>query len=107
MVARNFSLQELPYSRLLQMPDDEREFLTLDELKPHQLTELGVEPHPNTNSTNPNNAQTLLPNESSSQQQPVIQQQGQQPTNAEMPQNSQQSYSHTIYYDLNSQTTGK
>lgn len=102
MVARNFSLQELSYSRLLQMPDDEREFLTLDELKPHQLTELGVEPHPSNNSTNSNNAQNVLPTESSSQhQQSVI-----QPTNAEMPQNSQ-SYSHTVYYDLNSQTTGK
>jgi hypothetical protein len=43
MVARNFSLQDLPYS-LHQVPDDEREFMTLDELKPHQLTELGVAP---------------------------------------------------------------
>lgn len=42
MVARNFSLQDLPYSRLLQVPDEEREFLTLEELKPHQLTELGL-----------------------------------------------------------------
>lgn len=103
MVARNFSLQELPYSRLLQMPDDEREFLTLDELKPHQLTELGVEPNNSRSNTSTNNAQNLLPTESSSQQ--VIQQQ--QQNNAEMQQNSQQSYSHTIYYDLNSQSTGK
>lgn len=41
MVARNFSLQEIPYSRLLQIPDDDREYLTLDELKPYHLTELG------------------------------------------------------------------
>lgn len=39
MVARNFSLQDLPSSyRLLSIPDDdEREFLTLEELKPHHL----------------------------------------------------------------------
>lgn len=41
MVARNFSIQDLPYSRLLSVPDDEREFLTLEVLKPHHLTELG------------------------------------------------------------------
>lgn len=105
MVARNFSLQELPYSRLLQMPDDEREFLTLDELKPHQLTELGVEPHPSGGNatSNSNNAQNLLPAESSSSQQVIPQ----QPNNAEMQQQNSQSYGHTIYYDLNSQTTGK
>lgn len=102
MVARNnFSLQELPYSRLLQMPDDEREFLTLDELKPHQLTDLGVEPHPNSTTADPNNAQNLLPAESSSQ--PQVIQQGQQQTNAEM---QQQPYDPTVYYDLNSHTTG-
>ena len=45
MVARNFSLQDLPSSyRLLSIPDeDEREFLTLEELKPHHLTDLGAE----------------------------------------------------------------
>ena len=42
MIARNFSLQDLPYSRIREVPDDEREYLTIDELKPHQLTELGV-----------------------------------------------------------------
>lgn len=42
MVARNFSLQDLSYSRLLEVPDEEREFLNLEELKPHQLTELGI-----------------------------------------------------------------
>lgn len=42
MVAPNFSLQDQPYSRLLSVPDDdENEFLTLEELKPHHLTELG------------------------------------------------------------------
>lgn len=40
MVARNFTLQDLPYTRLLQVSDEDREFLTLEELKPHQLTEL-------------------------------------------------------------------
>lgn len=39
MMARNMSL-DMPYSRLLQVPEDEREFLTLEELKPRQLTEL-------------------------------------------------------------------
>lgn len=43
MVARNFSLQETPYSRLLEVPDDNREFLNLEELTPHQLTELGIQ----------------------------------------------------------------
>lgn len=44
MVARNFSLQDLPFARLLSVPDeDERsEFLTLEEFKPHQLTDLGA-----------------------------------------------------------------
>lgn len=38
MVARNFSIQELtPYSRLLQIPDDDGEFLTLEELKPSSM----------------------------------------------------------------------
>lgn len=42
MVAPNFSLQDPQYSRLLTVPDDdENEFLTLEELKPHHLTELG------------------------------------------------------------------
>ncbi|XP_037044649.1 protein cycle isoform X3 [Bradysia coprophila] len=45
MVARNFSVQDIPYSRLLQVPDEEREFLNLEELKPHQLTELGISNH--------------------------------------------------------------
>lgn len=40
MVARNSNLQDLPYARLLQVSEEDREFLTLDDLKPHQLTEL-------------------------------------------------------------------
>lgn len=47
MVARSFSFQEIAYSRLLQVPD-EREFMNLEELKPHQLTELGLITAPNT-----------------------------------------------------------
>jgi len=34
---------------LLSVPDDEREFLTLEELKPHHLTELGGQQHQLTN----------------------------------------------------------
>ncbi|ERL93104.1 hypothetical protein D910_10406 [Dendroctonus ponderosae] len=35
MVARNFSVQDIPYSRLFHIPpDDERDFISLDELKP-------------------------------------------------------------------------
>lgn len=41
MVARNFSLQEIPFSRQLEVSEEDREFLTFEELKPHQLTELG------------------------------------------------------------------
>lgn len=44
MVTRNFSLQDLPFSRLLSVPEDEKEFLTLEELKPHHLTELNNQP---------------------------------------------------------------
>jgi hypothetical protein len=40
MVTRNFSLQDLPFSRLLSVPEDEKEYMTLEELKPHHLTEL-------------------------------------------------------------------
>lgn len=43
----NFS-QDLPYSRLLSVPDendDDREFLTLEELKFNHLTELGGPQH--------------------------------------------------------------
>lgn len=34
MVARNVSVEDIPYSRLLQIPDDDRDFITLEELKP-------------------------------------------------------------------------
>lgn len=44
MVARNFSLQDISYTRLTTVSEDEdddhREFLTLQELKPHHLTEI-------------------------------------------------------------------
>lgn len=45
MVARNFSLQDLPssYRLLSATDDDEREFLTLEELKPHHLADLGAD----------------------------------------------------------------
>lgn len=43
MVNHNFSLQDLPFSRLLSVPEDEKEFLTLEELKPHHLTELNTQ----------------------------------------------------------------
>ncbi|XP_055686353.1 protein cycle isoform X2 [Lutzomyia longipalpis] len=84
MVARNFSIQDLPYSGLLQVPDEEREFLTLEELKPHQLTELGVSHTPQGNSLSPANSQHHQAHQM--QQQPS--QFGQQ-----------------IYFDLNTQTT--
>lgn len=35
-------MPDIPYTRLLQVPDDEREFLNLEELKPYQITELGI-----------------------------------------------------------------
>lgn len=45
MVARNFSLQDISYSRLTTVTeeeedDDRHEFATLQELKPHHLTEI-------------------------------------------------------------------
>lgn len=44
MVARNFSLQDISYARLTTTSEEEendrREFLTLQELKPHHLTEI-------------------------------------------------------------------
>lgn len=80
MVARNFSIQDLPYSGLLQVPDEEREFLTLEELKPHQLTELGVSNASQGNSLSPVNSNHIM------QHQPS--QFGQQ-----------------IYFDLNTQQT--
>ncbi|XP_065161045.1 protein cycle [Atheta coriaria] len=44
MVARNFSVQELPYSRLLQVNADERrDYMTLEELKP--VTVQNIQPH--------------------------------------------------------------
>lgn len=40
MVSRNFSQLESAYSRMLQVSDDDREYLNLEELKPQHLTEL-------------------------------------------------------------------
>ncbi|XP_025832005.1 protein cycle isoform X3 [Agrilus planipennis] len=48
MVARNFSVQELPYSRLLQVPEDEQNCLSLDEAKvhlPQQQQQQTMPPH--------------------------------------------------------------
>lgn len=42
MFTSYFPLQNMSYSCLLEVSDEEREFLTLEELKPHQLTELAV-----------------------------------------------------------------
>ncbi|KAF5302151.1 hypothetical protein FQA39_LY19068 [Lamprigera yunnana] len=39
MVARNFSIQEIPYARLLQVPDED-DFLTLEESNTNQLHQL-------------------------------------------------------------------
>lgn len=40
MVSRNFSQLESAYSRMMHVSDDDREYLNLEELKPHHLTEL-------------------------------------------------------------------
>lgn len=44
MVARNFSVQDLSYSRLLRVPDDENEFLTFEELKSSDIQQSLVQP---------------------------------------------------------------
>lgn len=89
MVARsNFLLQDISYSRLLQVPDDEREFLTLDELKPHHLTELRTQ-----------HAQDQ-------QEQQQQQQVNQQLTNdVQLINQNIQQQGYNVYYDLNSQST--
>lgn len=76
------SHQELSYSRLLSIPDDEREFLTLEELKPHHLTELGGQQLPN-----PNPPHQQLSDE----------------FNQNLHLNHDQEFN--VYYDLNAQTT--
>lgn len=58
MARRNFILHDLPYERLLQVPEEEREYLTLDDLKPHQLTELSG--RGNSNNNNNNNTGTVI-----------------------------------------------
>lgn len=83
MVTRNFSLQDLPFSQLLTVPEDEKEFLTLEELKPHHLTELN-----NQSQINPQEHQYL------SDQQLQIAQNG-----------IEQNYN--VYYDLNTQQKTK
>lgn len=45
MVARNFNMQELSYSQLLQVPDDENDFLTLEELKPSSQSQINQHYH--------------------------------------------------------------
>lgn len=132
MVARNFSLQDLPYSRLLQVPDDEREFLTLDELKPHQLTELGVtsqqqnnknhehqqniitSPHQQHTSSHPQQhqhqqQQQMHEQHQESHQQPSQSSQNVVPqivvTNSIQNQNYAGGHLHSVYYDLNTQQT--
>lgn len=84
MVTRNFSLQDLPFSRLLTVPEDEKEFMTLEELKPHHLTELNNQSQIN----NQHEHQYL------SDQQLHISQDG-----------LDQNYS--VYYDLNTQQKTK
>lgn len=86
MVARNFSMQELSYSRLLQIPEEEREYLELEELKPNQLGEYGIEPN---NSVNHDGGQS-----GDTEQQQLVQQLSDIQSNA---------YQHAIYYDLNAQ----
>ncbi|XP_017773829.1 PREDICTED: protein cycle isoform X2 [Nicrophorus vespilloides] len=46
MVARNFPVQDLSYSRLLQIPDDEKEFISLEELKPVSVQNVEQPQHP-------------------------------------------------------------
>uniref|UniRef100_A0AAR5P4Z5 Cycle n=1 Tax=Dendroctonus ponderosae TaxID=77166 RepID=A0AAR5P4Z5_DENPD len=49
MVARNFSVQDIPYSRLFHIPpDDERDFISLDELKP-TIVQHNLPPQPISN----------------------------------------------------------
>lgn len=47
MVARNFNMQELSYSQLLSVPDDDSDFLDLEELKTNQQTQLEQQYHQN------------------------------------------------------------
>lgn len=83
MVNCNFSLQDLPFSRLLSVPEDEKEFLTLEELKPHHLTEL--------------NAQSQI----TQQEAQYLSDQQLQITQDEIDQN------YSVYYDLNTPQKAK
>ncbi len=81
MVTRNFSLQDLPFSRLLSVPEDEKEFLPLDELKPHFLTDINNQSEQN----------------SQENQNQYLSEQQLQLTQDEIDQN------YNVYYDLNTQ----
>lgn len=90
MVARNFSVQDLPSSyRLLSVPDEaESEFMTLEELKPHRFTS-GL--------ANLTSDQNLIP-------------QAQQQITDEFNQNLDLGHGlidqdYNVYYDLNTQQT--
>lgn len=86
MVSRNFSQLESTYSRMLQVSDDDREYLNLEELKPHHLTELSNQ-NRHTLQLNANQTDTPSQTERAQQQQAEfsVGQSGQ------------------IYYDLNAQ----
>lgn len=86
MVSRNFSQLESAYSRMLQVSDDDREYLNLEELKPHHLTELSNQ---NRHTLQLNSNQTETPS---------------QPERAQQ-QQAEFSVGHSgqIYYDLNAQ----
>lgn len=57
------SMPDIPYARLLQVPEDEQEYLNLDELKPHQITELGILSHQTTSAGHENRLSHSLSND--------------------------------------------
>lgn len=57
------SMPDIPYSRLLQVPEEEREYLNLDELKPHQITELGILSHQTSSAGHDNRLSQSLSND--------------------------------------------
>lgn len=89
MVSRNFSQLESAYSRMLQVSDDDREYLNLEELKPHHLTELSNQ---NRHTLQLNINQTEAPSLMTERAQ-----QQSQPSEFSVGQSGQ------IYYDLNAQ----
>lgn len=102
MVARNFSLQDLSYSRLLQVPDEEREFLALEELKPYQLTELGLSTQNSIESD-----QNSLPQQSNPEVTAVNDQNAIVDANSDLQDPSAGGQYGQVYYDLNAQQTTK